>query len=262
MKENPFAVIEENGVLNKAWRIDDDEKQAFIIGQFFDKKIFIADGHHRYETALNYYKENKNEVGDSGHVMMFLTNLDAQSLAVYPIHRLIKSPAPFDETIFIDQLKKYFFVEPLDKGVDENKIRKALDSVGEDSVAFFIYFGQGRGCFVKVKEKSNILSLLEVGESEELKTLDVVQLHTMILKNILNIDIKQSSDQKYVTYKVDMVEALDRVNSSEFDLAFFINPTRVNEVRNLAEKGIRLPQKATFFYPKLLSGFVINKFES
>ncbi|HIB42497.1 MAG TPA: DUF1015 domain-containing protein [Nitrospina sp.] len=261
MKENPFAVIEENGVLNKAWRIDDDEKQAFIIGQFYDKKIFIADGHHRYETALNYYKENKNEVGDSGHVMMFLTNLDAQSLAVYPIHRLIKSPAPFDETIFIDQLKKYFFVEPLDKGVDENKIRKALDSVGEDSVAFFICFGQGRGCFVKVKEKSNILSLLEVGESEELKTLDVVQLHTMILKNILNIDTKQSSDQKYVTYKVDMVEALDRVNSSEFDLAFFINPTPVNQVRNLAEKGIRLPQKATFFYPKLLSGLVINKFK-
>ena len=261
MKGEPFAVIEENGILNKAWRLDDGETLAFIMGQFHDKKIFIADGHHRYETALNYYKENKNEVGDSGHVMMFLTNLDAQSLAVYPIHRLIKSPAPFDETIFIDQLKKYFFVEPLDKGVDENKIRKALDSVGEDSVAFFICFGQGRGCFVKVKEKSNILSLLEVGESEELKTLDVVQLHTMILKNILNIDTKQSNDQKYVTYKVDMVEALDRVNSSEFDLAFFINPTPVNQVRNLAEKGIRLPQKATFFYPKLLSGLVVNKFK-
>jgi uncharacterized protein (DUF1015 family) len=104
--------------------------------------------------------------------------------------------------------------------------------------------------------------LLEVGESEELKVLDVAQLHTVVLKNILNIDTKQSSDQKYVTYKVDMVEALGRVGSGEFDLAFFMNATPVSEVRKLAEKGIRLPQKATFFYPKLLSGLVINKFES
>ena len=262
MKGEPFAVIEENGVLNKAWRLDDDETLAFIMGQFHDKKIFIADGHHRYETALNYYKENKKEVVDSAHVMMFLTNLDAQSLAVYPIHRLIKSPTFFDETVFMDQVKKYFAVTPLDKGVEKNEIRKALDSVSEDEIVFCVYFGQGRGYFVKVKEKANMLPLLEVGESEELKVLDVAQLHTVVLKNILNIDTKQSSDQKYVTYKVDMVEALGRVDSGEFDLAFFMNATPVSEVRKLAEKGIRLPQKATFFYPKLLSGLVINKFES
>ena len=262
MKGEPFAVIEENGVLNKAWRLDDDETLAFIMGQFHDKKIFIADGHHRYETALNYYKENKKEVVDSAHVMMFLTNLDAQSLAVYPIHRLIKSPTFFDETVFMDQVKKYFAVTPLDKGVEKNEIRKALDSVSEDEIVFCVYFGQGRGYFVKVKEKANILPLLEMGESEELKVLDVAQLHTVVLKNILNIDTKQSSDQKYVTYKVDMVEALGRVDSGEFDLAFFMNATPVSEVRKLAEKGIRLPQKATFFYPKLLSGLVINKFES
>ena len=194
--------------------------------------------------------------------MMFLTNLDAQSLAVYPIHRLIKSPTFFDETVFMNQVKKYFAVAPLDKGVEENEIRKALDSVSEDEIVFCVYFGQGRGYFIKVKEKANILPLLEVGESEELKVLDVAQLHTVVLKNILNIDTKQSSDQKYVTYKVDMVEALGRVDSGEFDLAFFMNATPVSEVRKLAEKGIRLPQKATFFYPKLLSGLVINKFES
>lgn len=262
MKGEPFAVIEENGVLNKAWRLDDDETLAFIMGQFHDKKIFIADGHHRYETALNYYKENKKEVVDSAHVMMFLTNLDAQSLAVYPIHRLIKSPTFFDETVFMNQVKKYFAVTPLGKGVEKNEIRKTLDSVSEDEIVFCVYFGQGRGHFVKVKERANILPLLEMGESEELKVLDVAQLHTVVLKNILNIDTKQSSDQKYVTYKVDMVEALGRVDSGEFDLAFFMNATPVSEVRKLAEKGIRLPQKATFFYPKLLSGLVINKFES
>ena len=162
----------------------------------------------------------------------------------------------------MDQVKKYFAVTPLDKGVEKNEIRKALDSVSEDEIVFCVYFGQGRGYFIKAKEKTNILPLLEVGESEELKVLDVAQLHTVVLKNILNIDTKQSSDQQYVTYKVDMVEALGRVDSGEFDLAFFMNATPVSEVRKLAEKGIRLPQKATFFYPKLLSGLVINKFES
>ena len=103
--------------------------------------------------------------------------------------------------------------------------------------------------------------MLATDELEELAVLDVVQLHTVVLKNILNIDTKEPNSQKYVTYKVDMIEALSRVNSGEFDLAFFMNATRVGDERNLAEKGVRLPQKSTFFFPKLLSGLVINKFD-
>jgi uncharacterized protein (DUF1015 family) len=255
-------VIEENGVINKAWRLNDVEKLAYITEYFNDKKILIADGHHRYETALNYYNENRNEVDDSAHVMMFLTNLEAQSLAVYPIHRLIKCPMPFDEAEFMNQIENYFSVEPINEVVEKNKIRMALDSADVDDIVFYVYFGQGRGCLLKNKEKNNMLPLLAMDESEELTVLDVAQLHTVVLKNILNIDTKEPGSQKYVTYKVDMVEALSRVNSGEFDLAFFMNATRVSDVRNLAEKGIRLPQKATFFYPKLLSGLVINKFDS
>ena len=262
MKDESFAVIEENGIINKAWRLNDTKKLARITEYFNDKKILIADGHHRYETALKYCKENRSKVDDSAHVMMFLTNLDAQSLAVYPIHRLIKSPAPFDEADFMNQVENYFSVGPISEGIEKNKIRKALDSADAGDIVFYVYFGQGRGCFIKIKEKTNMLPLLAADESEELMVLDVAQLHTIILKNILNIDTKEPNSQKYVTYKVDMIEALGRVDSGEFDLAFFMNATRVNDVRNLAEKGIRLPQKATFFYPKLLSGLVINKFES
>ena len=106
IKNEPFAVIEENGILNKAWRLNDTEKLSCIVEDFNNKKILIADGHHRYETALNYHKENKNEVKDSAHVMMFLTNLEAQSLTVYPIHRLIKSPKPsLNMTHFCTRIK-------------------------------------------------------------------------------------------------------------------------------------------------------------
>ena len=160
MKGSPFAVIEENGVINTAWRLNDAEKLAFITEYFNDKKILIADGHHRYETALNYYNENRNEADDSAHVMMFLTNLEAQSLAVYPIHRLIKCPTTFDEAEFINQIENYFSVEPISEGIEKNKIRKALDSADAGDIVFYVYFGQGRGCFIKIKEKNIPLLLV------------------------------------------------------------------------------------------------------
>ena len=262
MRNEPFAVVEENKVLNKAWRLEDEETIEFIIDRFSDKKILIADGHHRYETALNYYKKNRNKVSDSAHVMMFLTNLEAQSLAIYPIHRLIKSPIPFDNVGFINQLTTFFDVEPLAEGAGENEIRQALNFAEKDDIVFCVYLGQGRGYSIKVKEKTSILPLLSEDESEELKVLDVAQLHILVLKNILKIDTKHPDNQQYVTYKADMSEALSRMDSAEFDLAFFMNATPIDQVRNLAEKGIRLPQKATLFYPKLLSGLVINKFET
>ncbi len=262
MKNEPFAVIEENGISNKVWRLNDTVKLSNIVEDFNNKKVLIADGHHRYETALNYHKENKNEVEDSAHVMMFLTNLEAQSLTVYPIHRLIKSPKPFNESDFLNKIKNDFFVGPLREDVEKNKIQESLDSSEVGDIVFYVYFGQGRGCLIKIKAKANFISLLEAGEPEELQVLDVAQLHTVILKNILNVDTKEPNSQKYVTYKVDMEEAINLVDTGKFDLAFFLNATPVSEVRNLAEKGFRLPQKATFFYPKLLSGLVINKFES
>ncbi len=262
MKDQPLAVVEENGILNKVWRLDDEETLGFITEQFNDKKIFIADGHHRYETALNYHREHGDTVEDSAHVMMFLTNLDAQSLAIYPIHRLVKSPTPFDETDFMHQVENYFDVEPLDKGIGKEGIRELLESADEDNIVFSVYFGQDKGYFIKIKDKTKMLPLLTADEPEELQVLDVAQLHTLLLKTILKVDTKDPHSQQYVTYKVDMDEALSRVDSGEFDMVFFMNATRIEQVRNLAEKGIRLPQKATFFYPKLLSGLVINKFES
>jgi len=162
----------------------------------------------------------------------------------------------------MNQVENYFDVEPLAKGTGKDGIRKILESADEDDIVFSIYFGQDRGYFIKVKEKANMLPLQDAGEPEELQVLGVAQLHTILLKTILKIDTKDPGSQQYVTYKVDMDEALSRVDSGEFDLVFFMNATRIDQVRNLAEKGIRLPQKATFFYPKLLSGLVINKFES
>ena len=112
----------------------------------------------------------------------------------------------------------------------------------------------------QLKDKDNIIPFLEQDEPADLKVLDVAQLHTLVLKNLLAIDTKNPENQQYVTYKVDAAEGVRRFDSEKFDLAIFMNPTRIQQVRSLAENGVRLPQKTTFFYPKLLSGLVINKF--
>ncbi|MDP6737414.1 MAG: DUF1015 family protein, partial [Nitrospinaceae bacterium] len=179
------------------------EKQALIAERFKDKKIYIADGHHRYETALNYHKENGSVVEDSAHVMMFLTNLDAQSLAIYPIHRLIKTPFPFDEAGFMSQVKNYFIVDPLSEGMGVTEIKSSLESAEQDEIVFCVYFGQGRGSFIKLKDKEHMVPLLDPEEPTDLKVLDVAQLHTLVIRSILKIDTRQTDSQQYVTYKVD-----------------------------------------------------------
>ncbi len=106
---------------------------------------------------------------------------------------------PFDEAEIMNQVGNFFSMEPIDEGVEKNKIRKALDSADAGDIVFYVYFGQGRGCCINVKEKDNILSMLDTDESVELAVLDVAQLHTVILKNILNVDTKEHDSQKYVT---------------------------------------------------------------
>ena len=97
-------------------------------------------------------------------------------------------------------------------------------------------------------------------DSNKLKVLDVYQLHTLVMRELLGIDPRKPEHQQYITYNVRTGESMANVDAGTFDLVIFMNATRMDQVRELAERGIRLPQKATYFYPKLLSGLVINRF--
>lgn len=258
--EQPLAEVSENGIDHRFWRLEDEDTISFISKSFSDKKVFIADGHHRYETALGFHKNHGHEVEDSAHVMMFLTNLDSQSLSIFPIHRLIKSPAPFNKEEFLARIGKHFDIETLPAGVEANGIKSALEASGKEGIVFCAHLGKGESYLLKLRSTEDILPLLEKDEAADLQVLGVCQLHTLVIKSILRIDTKKPENQQYITYKADPREALKLIDSGEFDLVFLMNPTPIDQVRSLAEKGIRLPQKATFFYPKLLSGLVINKF--
>jgi len=258
--QNPLTAIETEGVLHKLWRLDDPEIINFISNQMQEKKVYIADGHHRYETALAYHREHGNQVKDSGHVLMFLTNLDSESLSIYPIHRQVKCPTQFNRDHFLEKISEFFEIEDIQKGTSANQIRKTLKE--QDGIVFGVCFGIDDNKLLRLKDTKYILSYQTGEEPSELQELGVAQLHTLVLKHILGIDTKDPGSQNNISYTVNIDEAMHNVAEDKFDLAFFINPTPIGQVRSLAEKGIRLPQKATYFYPKLLSGLVINKFES
>ena len=256
----PLGTIEDPAVTHRLWRLQDTETLAAISQAFRGKRIYIADGHHRYETALAYFKNHGDTVPDSAHVMMFLTNLDSEAMSIFPIHRLVRSPQPFDAEDFLSKVGAYFNIEPLPEDSDAVKLKSVLAAAAEDSVTFCAYLGNKHFYRMELTDKNHVLPYLKPDEPEDLKILGVAQLHFLVLRSILGIDTKDPANQQYVSYKVDVDEAISRVDAKEFDLAFFMNPTLIGQVRKLAENGVRLPQKATFFYPKLLSGLVINRF--
>ena len=259
IKHQPLTEIDEDSVVHRMWKVNDAETVQFLSESFKDKKVYIADGHHRYETSLAYHKEHGMEVPDSAHVMMFLTNLDAQSLAIYPIHRQLKCPTPFNRQTFVEQLKPYFNIESLPKGQTADQLTALLEATDKNEVAFCAYLGQGNALLLKLKDIEHVVPFME-DDSNDLKVLDVYQLHTLVLRELLGIDTRKPEHQQYITYNVRTAESMANVDTCTFDLVFFMNSTRMNQVRELAERGIRLPQKATYFYPKLLSGLVINRF--
>ena len=263
-QEDPLAIVEDNQVTHRFWRLQDSKTIADIANHFKEKKITIADGHHRYETALAYHKAHAGDVPDSAHVMMFLTNLNSENMSIFPIHRMISCPEPFNGKEFLSRIDEFFDVESLAPETTAEDISSLLkkSGAGINKICFVVYLGKNNAHLLKLKDTKNVVPFLQPDEPAKMQVLDVIQLHALVIRPMLNIDTKKSDQQQYVSYKVDMNVAMKKVESGECDLAFFMNATKMDQVRELAEKGIRLPQKATFFYPKLLSGLVINKFKS
>ena len=256
----PLSVINDGSVVHRIWRLNNPAICQKISDQIRDKKIYIADGHHRYETAMAFSEANQGKVEDCAHVMMFLTNMDSDSMSIFPIHRVVKSPEPFDRESFLKKAGEYFDISPWSGTLNGTEVKSKLKELGDSQITFCAYMGKDHTFILKVKGQKNIVPLLDHNEPEDMQVLDVAQLHALLFRHILKIDTREKSEQQHVSYKVDSEEAMKMVDSSEYDIAFFMNPTLIEHVRRLAEKGVRLPQKATFFYPKLLSGLVINKF--
>jgi uncharacterized protein (DUF1015 family) len=236
-----ISAVDISGDIHRLWQIDREEDVEAIRQELLGKQIFIADGHHRYETAFEYYRERTSQENPGGmtpydHVLMFLSNMGDEGVTILPTHRLLKK-IPEDIDLV---LSRYFATETVTGGFN---IREKLS---EKRRAFGFYRRGSETWQILTYREDNVCEICN-----DLRRTDVIVLHELVLKKI--------SHTTEIGYEMDMGRALERVNSGEFSAAFFLNPTRVEDVEKAALSSVRMPPKSTYFYPKLLTGLVINK---
>ena len=318
---HPIIDVEDvNGTVHRLWRADDSETIEKIQKVLSPQKIYIADGHHRYETALAYREmRRKNEKKFTGeepynHIMIYLTNMDDEGLTILPAHRLVRRLAASDSEErgreFSEprhslkdcpcenegrNLKQRFV--PAKVGMDSrlrgndrkrdslnlahlqcerveregklNKlfVRRSCSSFEEMSRlmensprkdnSFAMYDGDSFE-FLILKDAKLRDEIMDGGIPDIYKSLDVTIVHEILLNHILNNGRKMAEDN--IAYVKDGMQALRLVDEGKFALAILLNPTRIEQVRAIASIGGKMPGKATYFYPKPLSGLVVNKF--
>lgn len=223
-------------------------------------KLEFTDGHHRYETALNYRnycRENGlSKVGDPcDYQMIYLVDMEHPGLVVFPTHRLVRDLPDFNVEKVLDGCREYFDVTEMN-GTDnmESELAKLYD---EGKKAFGFYVGNGKW-YRLVLKNLDIMDKLLPELSEPSRQLDVTVLHSLVLERIFGIDKENMANQINLTYTKFFSEAVEGVDNGKFQCSFVLNPTRVTEIRDVAAAGEKMPQKSTYFYPKMITGMVMN----
>ncbi len=255
-------ITDADGVIHRLWCVYDKEVITKVVAKFADKKLYIADGHHRYETALNFHKHLK-ENGlveahpNSDYVCMMLVNMENDGLLVMPTHRIVRDlkEVNFDEVL--QKCEKYFEISEKN---DIKTIEKELNMLyNENKKSFALYFGEENYRILTLKDENAVKKALP-DKANSFCELDVSVLHTLVLEEIFGIDKENMAKQINLTYTKIFDEAIEAVTSKSANCAFILNPTKVEEIKNVALDKEKMPQKSTYFYPKLITGFVINKF--
>ncbi len=254
-------LIDEDGLRHRLWAITDPAVIDAVRTTFADTKLYIADGHHRYETALNYknYRlEQGLPVAGADRVMMMLVDMSHPGLVVFPTHRLLRDLPAFDASALLTACEEDFDVErDLPLQTAQEKLAAAYDR-GEK--AFVCYTGGDTASLLTLKNAALMDALLP-GESAVSRQLDVNVLHSGILERKLGIDKENMAQQINLTYTRVLEEAIDGVNNGTYQCAFLLNPTRVSEIQGVAAAGEKMPQKSTYFYPKLITGLTLNQLD-
>lgn len=247
---------DEAGVTHSLWIVPKCDKTAEICRQFENRKLYIADGHHRYETALNhrrYMHENGIKNENSEYVMMFLVDMENDGLVVFPTHRIVKGIDAFSGADLIKKAEKYFDITDL----STEKIESFLDAEYKNGKKAYVYYDGEKCCGLTLRDIT-VMDKLIAEKSEAFRRLDVTVLHSLVLEETLGIDKENMANQKNLTYTRSLAEAIDSANGTA-DCCFILNPTRIEEIAAVAAAGEKMPQKSTYFYPKLTTGMVMNK---
>ena len=258
------SVKDEYGVEHRVWRIDDPKFIARLQHDMADKKLIIADGHHRYETALAFREEMRAANGTSSEpapwdfVMMTFVNMDSPGLVVLPTHRVVKGLVNFQLSDLLAKAAHWFAVEDVTARFHRDQ---PVDLLGGDDAPHYAYtptllaVSSDYAHLLRAKPGAADSALASLDAKE--RQLDVVQLHQLLLEKALGMTEEDIRAQTYLSYIRDPREAVASVRGGGSQLAFLINPVRIEQIRDIAFGGGVMPQKSTDFYPKLLSGLTI-----
>jgi uncharacterized protein (DUF1015 family) len=263
-------VKDEYGVLHRLWRISDAATIRLLTTAMRDKKMIIADGHHRYETALAYAKEhaatlvpraesNVNSLPQppfpEAAVMMTFVNMDSDDLVILPTHRVVHGVAGFDPAGFLATAGEFFTAEKLpdaDVGACLGALRTATET------AFVAALNHGAWL---LRPRAGAIAPMLEGVPERQKKLDLTVLHKVLLGHVLGLTDENIREQTNLRYLRDAGEAVEQVRRGEANVAFLTNPVAMEQLKEVAFAGDVMPQKSTDFYPKLLSGLTIYALE-
>ncbi len=270
-KGNPDGeVTDEYGVLHRIWRVNNPSAIRLLTTAMDDKKLIIADGHHRYETALNYAREHGHapaaqaELSATGlpqppypeaAVMMTFVNMDSDGLVILPTHRVVHSLEGFDPAAFRAKAAEYFTVEALPQG----DAQRSIGTLTAQSGTAFVAVTRSGDFLLRAKPEAMAKALADVPERQ--RQLDLTELHSIVLDRLLGLNAEKVREQTNLRYLRDAGEAVEQVRKGEADVAFLTNPVTMEQLREVAFAGEVMPQKSTDFFPKLLSGLAIYALE-
>ena len=257
----PFIdVTDDNGVRNIVYKIEDEKTISLIQNVLSDKTALIADGHHRYETAMNYRNFLGENAGEANYVMSYFTNMD-DDLLIYPTHRIItKWVQPY---VLLESVKKYFDVKDYTfTGADKLSVKKQflidLEKSAQNKISMGLYM-KNVNKFYLLSLRENVDAILDEYEVPDvLKTLDLTVLHKVIISKELGFTQEEQMAQDGIKYIKVENEAFDMIDLGKAEASFIMAYPKIEDIKRISEAGYRMPQKSTYFYPKLLSGVVIN----
>ncbi|MEM9488800.1 MAG: DUF1015 domain-containing protein [Myxococcota bacterium] len=275
-----FAAIEHNaptldgttddGTRHMVWRVDSREIIGKLVRLMAPLKLYIADGHHRYETMLALREQFRERAGGqlsehsaAQYGTMFMANMDDPGLVVLPTHRLVHSVDGFVPEDMVEAARDYFDVSVVTGGAQNAAhLRTAIAEASAKRTTFAAVWPFNDDATLFTLKDGIDLEAAGLTGHPALTSLDVSLLHGLVLENILGIDRAAQEAQKNLKYIKDTQKALDLIADCKGQICFMMNATRMAQVKAVADAHEVMPQKSTFFYPKIASGIVFNPIDT
>jgi uncharacterized protein (DUF1015 family) len=266
--QKPFIDVKmDGGDECRLWRITDPALIREIQREMKDQRLLIADGHHRYEATLSYRDRMRSERSWNGreafnYIMTYFANMNDENVVILPTHRLVRGYEPKPFLQLEEALQTYFYVEQYPKTAEgKNWFLNALKNAGKKHRVIGASFKRDpRYLILRLKNK-RIMQRLAKDLSAPLRELELSTLHHLILEHILGLSPQQQTSGETIRYSQDEEAVLQVLEKEDYQAAFILNPTKSADILTVADGSEKMPQKSTYFYPKLVSGLVINKID-